>query len=61
MASVRVSVSLVVAQRYTAWPAMLMPVSPSGMAMASCRPGTARIGSMLMKGLEGQITTAREV
>ena len=28
-------------------------------ASAARTPGTARIGSMLMKGLDGQITTAR--
>ena len=28
-------------------------------AIASRMPGTARIGSMLMNGLDGQITTAR--
>ena len=45
----------------TARPPMIGDTATTGarQAVSAARmPGTARIGSMLMKGLEGQITTA---
>ena len=47
---------------FTAWPPTIGETAITGArqaASAARRPGTARIGSMLMNGFDGQITTAR--